>query len=86
MEAIVLERITELLKWRKWYRARPDWGNFLGLAREHEVELRALLKLARQARREFRDHPADATLEQADPITAYKGWSESEMRAAVGDR
>ena len=60
MEAIVLCRIKELLTFRRWYRENR-WATWTDLRKEHEAELRALVRLARQARKEFRDHPVDAT-------------------------
>lgn len=50
--AIVLdEAIRERWAWRRWYRARPDWGHMLDLARENDVALRALLRVRREAKR-----------------------------------
>jgi hypothetical protein len=57
---------------RRWYRERPwtlDWP----VRAENEVALRALIRVARDARRIAR--PA---IERADPISAYQGWTESE--------
>lgn len=69
------ERIRELIAWRRWYRQHAEWGSFMVLAAEHRAELRALLKLARQARRTARP-----VVERMDPMT------EAEARYAWGDR
>ena len=50
MEAVVLERIRELLVFRRWYR-QNRWANWSDLRKEHETELRALVRLVRQSRR-----------------------------------
>ena len=43
MEAIVLHRICELLTFRRWYRVNR-WAPWTDLRREHETELRALVR------------------------------------------
>lgn len=64
-EAVVMERIRELLRFRHWYRSQPNWAVWMDLARDNDVRLRELVRLARESRREpvatFTDHPADAT-------------------------
>jgi len=49
LRVIVDERIRELLKVRTWYRVNR-WAAWTDLRRENEVELRALLRLRRNAR------------------------------------
>ena len=49
-EQVLLDRIAELLRYREWYRAHPwtvDWP----MRQEHAAELRALVRLARHARK-----------------------------------
>ena len=48
-EQVLLDRIAELLRYRRWYRQHPytvDWPS----RQEHAAELRALVRLARSAR------------------------------------
>jgi hypothetical protein len=77
LRVVIEERIAELLRWRRWYRARPDWASFMGLAQQHAAELRALLRLRRVARR----------LAAPDPLTQAKGyadWTSGELVAGWG--
>lgn len=67
LEAIILDRISELWRWRAWYRARPDWYAFMGLAMANTAELRALVRLARKAR-----DLARPAVESADAVTRAK--------------
>jgi hypothetical protein len=60
MEALVLNRIRELLIVRRWYRTNR-WATWTDRRKEQETELRALVRLARQYRKETTDHPVDAT-------------------------
>jgi hypothetical protein len=74
MEAIILDRIADLWKLRKWYRENR-WAEWSDLRRENYIELRALVKLARAARK------------RPDPMDQYKSfasWSESEKAGAWG--
>jgi len=79
LAAVVMERISELIRWRTWYRRQPNWSNWMDLARDNDVRLRELVKLARQARR--------AEAAKPDPITFAKGyidWVEAGKREAWG--
>jgi hypothetical protein len=60
MEAIVMDRIHDLLVYRRWFR-QNRWADWPVERREYEVELRALVRLARKARKETTDHPKDAS-------------------------
>ena len=80
LRVVIEERISELLRWRSWYR-RNRWADWTPLRHEHEVELRALVRLAREARRIAAAVP--------DPMTAAAawtdaGWTESELAEAFG--
>jgi hypothetical protein len=79
--ALVVEaRISELLRFRKWYRAQPNWSNWMDLAHDHDAELRALVRLARRARH-------IAATAYPDPMTeaaSYADWSEAELAGAFG--
>ena len=80
-EAVLLERITDLWIERAWWRYNR-WADWPDIRREHTAELRALVAVARRARRL-------ASAEQTDPITEAKGYqehTESEMRMLWGDR
>ncbi len=61
--ALVDERIHQLLANRRWYRANL-WAQWSDLRREDDAELRALLKIARAARKMGAAVP--------DPIDRYK--------------
>jgi hypothetical protein len=67
MEAIVMARISELLIVRGWYRRYRWTAEWSPRRQEYEVELRALVKIARKARK----------LAPPDPIDeakAYHDW------------
>jgi hypothetical protein len=77
---VIEARIRELLANRRWYRSHL-WANWTDLRKEDDFELRALLKLARMARK--------LASEALDPMSAYgsfRDWSESELRVAAGNR
>jgi hypothetical protein len=75
MDSIVIERIAELLRYRRWYREHR-WAIWTDMRKEHEVELRALVRLARQYRKAHRDpYPSTAT---------YDSWTQGEMAEAFG--
>lgn len=81
LRVVIEERIADLWRYRRWYRARPDWAAFSGMAAAHTTELRALIRLLRAARRLAAAAP--------DPMTlagGYAEWQESELRFAAGDR
>jgi hypothetical protein len=80
LQVVVEERIRELIRFRKWYRSQPYWSNWMDLARDNDNELRALVRLARRARR--------IAATAYDPMTMAKqrDWTESEQRFAAGDR
>lgn len=62
-EQVLLDRIDELLRYREWYRAHPwtiDWPS----RQNDAIELRALVRLARKARRLAAKAP--------DPVTTAK--------------
>lgn len=67
-EQLLVERIAELWRWRSWYRAQANWSHWMNLARDNDVELRALLRIARRGRRLAAQAP--------DPLTEAKGWRE----------
>lgn len=105
----VHDRIRLLWRERLWWRTNR-WAEWPDIRKEHDTELRALIRLASRARRQaeaadaagavWRLRPTgtltvpfdgDCTVacwvpESADPITAGKGWTESELRLAAGDR
>lgn len=63
MEAIVLERIAELLRYRSWWRTNR-WADWPEIRTNHEIELRALVRLARQYRKATHDpYPVTMTFE-----------------------
>ena len=72
------ERIAELIRFRSWYRQSPWTAMWSDLRRDNDTELRALIRIARKARR------AERLDEQRDPLTAGKGWTESERAYAWG--
>lgn len=47
---VVMERIAELLRYRRWWRANR-WADWPTVRYDLDTELRALLRLAREARR-----------------------------------
>jgi len=69
--AVVVEaRIGELWRERRWWRTNR-WADWPDIRRDSDIELRALVRLARTARR----------LTAPDPVTAAKGyadWTEAE--------
>lgn len=72
MEAIALhglvhDRISELLRYRQWCRSQANAALWTPLRFEYEAELRALLKLAREARRQ-----AAREAERRDAMTQAK--------------
>lgn len=86
-EAVLLDRVRELIGYRKWIRLllahSPDRAPYWKpLDAEYRVELLALVRLARQARKleraarpfaaDFVDHAADAT------------WTNGELAEAWG--
>lgn len=60
LRVAVTERIVELIAYRRWYR-QNRWADWSVERREHEVELRALLRVARTARRASRAALGPAT-------------------------
>ncbi len=69
--AVVVEaRISELWRERRWWRANR-WADWPDIRRESDVELRALVRLARTARRLIVLAPLP---EIVDPITAALGY------------
>ncbi len=67
LRVIVEERIAELLRYRAWYRANR-WADWTLERTEHAVELWALVRLARQARK--------MAGTARDPIDAYRAGAE----------
>jgi hypothetical protein len=63
------QRIATLLEWRRWYRTNR-WADWSDLRREHTAELRALVRLARAARKAATPDPIDAYKAGLD----YHGW------------
>jgi hypothetical protein len=59
LRVIVEERIAELWRWRSWYR-RNRGALWTDLRSEHTAELRALVRLLRQARKAATPDPVDA--------------------------
>ncbi len=73
MEAIILDRIADLWKLRKWYRENR-WAEWSDLRRENYIELRALVKLARMARK---------TPDPMDAFKSYHDWQSSVSAEAL---
>ncbi len=72
---VVMDRISELLRWRIWYRDNR-WADWSVERQAHMAELRSLVRLARQARKV-----------EADPLTLAKGygdWTTGELVAGFG--
>lgn len=71
---VVEARVAELLRYRRWYRAHR-WANWPMLRQEVDVELRALVRLARQARRlaAVEDAREAATLAHGDHFAYATG-------------
>lgn len=63
---VIEERIRELWQWRTWDRTH-SWAAWTTLRQERTVELRALVKLARQAR-------AIAAPDPLTPERSYHDW------------
>ena len=70
-ETVLLERIHELVLFRRWYRQQANWSWWSDLAERNDIELRGLLRVARVARRLA-----------AEPATSV--WTEAELREAYG--
>lgn len=47
---VIADRIAELRRWARWYKAQPDPDRWADLAADHAAELRALVRLSRLAR------------------------------------
>lgn len=74
MEQLVLERIHQLLTYRRWHytnRRLIDWPD---MRHDDRVELRALVRLLKQWRRLEAAKP--------DPVTAAKAYAELGYHAA----
>lgn len=86
-EAVLLERIAECLRIRRWYR-RTHWADWPDLRKENEVELRALVKLARRARQVAAPDPVDVAKAEAERRDAYEGqlagWAPGELVEMYG--
>jgi hypothetical protein len=61
-ETILLERIAELWRFRSWYRRQPRWDVWSDLAVRHDIELRALVRIARKSRGLVADETAALSL------------------------
>ena len=66
MEALVMNRIHDLLVYRRWFREHR-WADWPQERHDYDVELRALVRLARQARKLGAPDPMDAA-------KAYHDW------------
>lgn len=78
-EAHLLLRIAELIRFRAWYRRQVRQDMWMDLAARNDQELRALVAIARKARRSVDALP--------DPMTDAKGyadWTEAEKAYARG--
>jgi len=73
-EAVLLERITDLWIERAWWRYNR-WADWPDIRREHTAELRALVAVARRARR--------LSAEADVPIDTH-GWTPGELMEAYG--
>lgn len=77
-EQVMLDRIGQLLKYRRWYRRQTAlWAD---LARENDVELRGLLRVARKARA----LSAAPLAFDAEGTLLGEAWTEPELREAFG--
>lgn len=65
-EAALLERIRELWTFRAWYARQPRQDYWWDLATRNTVELRALVQVARKARRAVDATPDPMDLAKAD--------------------
>jgi hypothetical protein len=72
---ILAEAIREHLVDRRWYRSQPHPAVYADLARENDIALRALVAVARRARRLAR-----AELVPLDT----RGWAPGELTEAYG--
>lgn len=88
--AVLDDRIAELWRYRAWWRSHR-WAEHPLRRIETDIELRALVRLARKARDLARpavreavsipfDFPVDMTVARLDAE-----WTESELRLAHGD-
>lgn len=75
---VIEERIAQLLVNRRWYRTHV-WANWTDLRKNNEVELRALVRLARKARK-----VAAAAPDPMAQFGSFREWSESEKAEAFG--
>lgn len=73
---ILMEAIRDRIHDRVWYRSQPRPETWRDLAERNDIELRALLTIARRARR----------LASAELIPYRDTWTETEKRFAAGDR
>lgn len=78
MEQIVLNRIHDLLTYRTWFR-KHRWADWPAIRTEYEIELRALVRLARQARKAEAAKP-----DPMDQFKSYAEWSASSDGEVVG--
>jgi hypothetical protein len=97
MEALILNRIAELLTVRRLYRQNRWSAEWSEARKAQDAELRALVRLVRQYRKAQRvtividgpDHPANATWGTAkgsDPKLAedWRAWTPAELAEAFG--
>ncbi len=76
LEAVIMARLRELLRDRQWYRANM-WAEWTDLRKESEIELRALVKLARMARKLASEAP--------DPMAAWRRGDDDRSGAGYAD-
>ena len=81
MEQIVMARIAELLSYRRWWRSNR-WADWPEIRTAHEIELRALVRLARAFRRVEAAKPDP--LDQAKSFAEWSAWTEGEKVASWG--
>lgn len=81
MEALILNRISELLRYRAWFRTHR-WADWPQLRTEYDIELRALVRIARQWRRveAARPDPMDQFKSHAE----WSAWTNGELVEAFG--
>ena len=77
-QVAVEERITDLWIQRAWWRYHR-WADWPDIRQEQTVELRALVAIARRARR-----VADALPDPVTEAKSYDAWTESEKAQAWG--
>ncbi len=75
-EVSLMTRISDLWAFRAWYRRQANWSVWMDLAERNRIELRALVAIARRARRIADEMP--------DPIDEYKGYTEAERAYSRG--